>query len=212
MRELAANYIRYLTRLGQGAGRVTAKTLENVLHLGVIATLFPRARIIHCRRDPLDICVSCYFQNFREIEFAWSLEDIGAYYRSYEKVMAHWAGVLPLPIHEVVYEDLIHNQETVTRDLLAFCELDWDDHCLDFFKTRRVVRTASSVQVRKPVSAKAIGRWKHYRAHLGPLFKALGRSVPNDISIVADATPARRVLGSKNHLAGERVPAEMTAE
>ena len=90
-RELAASYVSYLTRLGKGAAKVTVKTLENVLHLGVIATLFPRARIIHCRRDPLDICVSCYFQNFREIQFAWSLDDIGAYYRSYEKVMAHWA-------------------------------------------------------------------------------------------------------------------------
>lgn len=69
-RELAATYLAYLTSLSKGADRVTVKTLENVLHLGVIATLFPRARIIHCRRDPLDICVSCYFQNFREIDFA----------------------------------------------------------------------------------------------------------------------------------------------
>src|SRR5262249_27656461 len=147
-------------------------------HLGAIATLFPDARVIHCRRDPLDVCLSCYFQNFNHCTFAWSLEDIGAYYRAYERLMAHWQQVLPLQIHEVRYEELVHNQEAVTRKLLAYCGLDWDERCLAFFQTRRVVRTASSVQVRRPVSTGAVGRWQHYRAHLGPLFQALGLSVP----------------------------------
>ena len=195
--ELAAEYINYLTTLSKGARRVTVKTLENVLHLGVIATLFPRARIIHCRRDPLDICVSCYFQNFREIEFAWSLENIGAYYRAYEKLMAHWTHVLPVPIHEVVYEDLIHNQEKVSRDLLEHCGLAWDARCLRFYTTRRVVRTASSVQVRKPLSAGAIGRWKHYRAYLEPLFQALGPCLPKEAAVVSAAEmPLQRRAGA----------------
>src|SRR5262249_39461421 len=145
--------------LGQGAARVINKNLGNFLHLGTIATLFPRARIIHCRRDPLDVCLSCYFKNFREIDYAWSLEDIGAYYRSYETLMAHWSRVLPLPIHEVRYEDLVGNQEAVSRALVAFCGLDWDERCLKFWHTCRPVRTLSSVQVRKPMSAGAIGRW-----------------------------------------------------
>jgi tetratricopeptide (TPR) repeat protein len=174
-REEAADYLKLLAQLGSGAQRVTNKTLENYLHLGLIATLFPQARIIHCRRDPLDVCLSCYFQNFLDVPFAWSLEDIGAYYRAYEKLMAHWSLVLPVPIHEVRYEELVHNQEAVTRKLLAFCGLDWDQHCLAFFKTRRAVRTASSIQVRKPLSAQAIGRWRHYRSHLDPLLKALGQ-------------------------------------
>ena len=91
------------------------------------------------------------------------------YYRSYEKLMAHWACVLPIPIHEVSYEELVANQEAVSRDLIRYCGLEWDERCLDFHKTRRVVRTASAVQVRKPISADAIGRWKNYRNHLAPL-------------------------------------------
>jgi len=173
-RQWGADYLCHLTRLGHGAARVTVKTLENFLHLGLIATLFPRARIIHCRRDPLDVCLSCYFTNFQKSDFAWSLEDIGIYYRTYEKLMSHWSRVLPVPIHEVRYEDLIQNQETVTRNLISLCGLDWDQSCLSFFNTRRPVTTASTVQVRKPISSQALGRWKHYRAHLGPLFKALG--------------------------------------
>src|SRR5213075_636820 len=133
-----------------------------------------RARIIHCRRDPVDTCLSCYFTNFQSVDFAWSLEDIGAYYRAYDKLMAHWSRVLPAAIHEVQYEELIQDQEGVSRQLLAFCGLDWDQRCLTFYNTRRVVRTASTLQVRKPISEKAIGRWQHYRAHLGPLFRALG--------------------------------------
>src|SRR5262249_11843495 len=121
-------------------------------------------------------------QSFREINYAWSLEDIGAYYRGYEKLMAHWSRVLPLPIHKVRYEDLVRNQEAVSRALVAFCGLDWDERCLMFWRTRRAVRTLSSVQVRKPMSAGAIGRWRHYRSHLRPLFQALGLSVETETS------------------------------
>ncbi|HWY85705.1 MAG TPA: sulfotransferase [Gemmataceae bacterium] len=174
-RALAADYGTRIANRGPGAARVTIKALDNFVHLGVIATLFPRARIIHCRRDPLDICLSCYFQNFQS-DFACSLEDSGAYYRSYEKLMSHWSRVLPLAIHEAVYEDLIHDQEAVTRKMLAYCGLEWDERCLTFFNTRRAVQTASAVQVRKPISAKGIGRWRNYRSHLGPLLRALGRS------------------------------------
>ena len=174
--DLATAYLERMAKLGKGAARVTIKTLQNYLHLGVIATLFPGARVIHCRRDPFDVCLSCYFQNFQNIDFASSLEDIGNYYRAYEKLMAHWSRVLPLEIHDVANEDLIHHQEAVTRKMLAYCGLEWDERCLTFFNTRRVVQTASSVQVRKPISGQALGRWKHYRDHLGPLFQALGRS------------------------------------
>jgi tetratricopeptide (TPR) repeat protein len=172
--ELAAAYLKRLTALAKGAARLTIKTLENFLHLGVIATIFPRARIIHCQRDPLDVCLSCYFQHFNdELVFTWALEDIGAYFRLYQKLMSHWARVLPLPIHEVRYEELVQRQEAVSRNMVAFCGLDWDERCLAFFDLRRVVRTASSVQVRKPMSSRALGRWQNYRDHLGPLFREL---------------------------------------
>jgi tetratricopeptide (TPR) repeat protein len=177
-RRMADAYVRSIDQRGQGAARVTIKTLENHLHLGVIATMFARARIIHCRRDALDVCLSCYFQNFQNVAFACSLEDIGAYYRAYEDLMAHWARVLPARIHEVNYEELVHNQEAVTRRLLEYCGLDWDERCLSFWNTRRVVRTASTVQVRKPISTQAIGRWRHYEAHLGPLKKMIASPPP----------------------------------
>ena len=178
-RNLAADYGARIARRGRGAARVTIKALDNYLHLGVIATLFPGARIIHCRRDPVDVCLSCYFQNFQR-DYAWSLEDIGAYYRSYERLMAHWSRVLPLEIHEAGYEDLVHDQEGATRKMLAYCGLDWDERCLTFYNTRRAAQTASAVQVRKPISGQALGRWRHYRSHLGPLFQALGRSADRE--------------------------------
>jgi tetratricopeptide (TPR) repeat protein len=176
-RAAAADYLQRLSQLGQGAARVTIKALQNFLHLGVIATWFPRARIIHCRRDPLDVCLSCYCTSFQHITFTLTLEDLAVYYRAYEKLMAHWARVLPLEIHEVRYEQLVSDQEAVTRRLLADCGLGWDERCLSFYNTRRVVQTASSVQVRNPISTQALGRWKRYHAHLGPLIEALGRSI-----------------------------------
>ena len=175
-KERAGEYLDRLAKLSQSAARVTIKTNENYMHLGLIAVLFPGAYIIHCRRDPLDVCLSCYFQNFHSSDFVWSLEDIGAYYREYEKIMVHWARALPMKIYELNYDDLVQNQEHVTRDLLAFCGLDWDERCLTFYNTRRAVSTASVIQVRKPMYDQAIGRWKHYRSHLGPLFQALGRN------------------------------------
>jgi len=176
--DLAAGYLRQLARLGGEATRVIDKTLGNYLHLGLIATMFPRARIIHCRRDPRDLGLSCYFQNFQSLNFACSLEDIGAYYREYDRLMAHWSRVLPLPMHEVRYEELVTHPEAVTRSLLAFCGLDWDERCLAFHHNPRAVRTASTLQVRKPLSARAVGRWQRYRSHLEPLLQALGLSEP----------------------------------
>jgi tetratricopeptide (TPR) repeat protein len=172
---VAADFLKCIPSIPAGSARVTIKNLDNYLHLGLIATLFPRARVIHCRRDPIDACLACYFQSFHDLIFAWSLEDIGAYYCAYEKLMAHWSRVLPLACHELCYEELVHDQEGVTRKLLAFCGLDWNERCLRYFNTRRVVRTACSLQVRKPISAHTIGRWKHYRSYLEPLFRALGR-------------------------------------
>jgi tetratricopeptide (TPR) repeat protein len=169
----AAQYLERLTAVARGAPRVATKTLENFVYLGLLVTLYPRTRIVYCRRDPRDVCLSCYFQNFQGMDYTWSLEDIGAYSRQYERLMAHWHDVLPLPIFELCYEDLIARQEEITRKLLAHCGLDWDERCLTFYNTRRNVQTASTIQVRKPLSAKSIGRWEHYRAHLGPLLKAL---------------------------------------
>jgi hypothetical protein len=143
------------------------------VYLGLLATLFPHARVVYCRRDPRDVCLSCFFHNFEMIDYSWSLTDLGVYHRQYERLMDHWKQVLPITIHEVSYEDLLGDQETVTRLLLAGCGLDWDARCLSFQKTHRTVQTASTIQVRRPLFTKSMGRWKNYQAYLGPLLQAL---------------------------------------
>ncbi|MCA9246966.1 MAG: tetratricopeptide repeat protein [Planctomycetales bacterium] len=162
----------YLAQAGSRAGdeaRITDKMPSNFLHLGLIALLFPRARIIHCRRDPRDSCLSCYFQHFNHLPFSFDLTNLAHYYRGYAEVMKHWRSVLPLPIFEVDYEQLVENQESVSRALVEHCGLDWDQQCLEFFKAERAVRTASLWQVRQPIYASSKARWRHYEPFLGPL-------------------------------------------
>jgi tetratricopeptide (TPR) repeat protein len=173
-RSLAYGYLQRLARQAGAANRIIDKMPDNYLHLGLIAALFPRAHIVHCRRDPMDVCASVYFQNFKWLPFAASLEDIAFYHRQYSRLMEHWRCVLPVPIHEVVYEDLVANPEQVSRDLVAACGLGWDDRCLSFYRGERVVRTASKLQVRRPIYHSSVGRWKAFQAHLEPLRPALG--------------------------------------
>ena len=175
--KLADGYLRRLRELGGQADRVTDKMPTNFWHLGLVALLWPNARVIHCRRDPLDVCLSCYFQNFRgRLAFAYDLHDLGVYYGLYERLMDHWRRVLPLAMFELDYEDLLSNQELVSRDLVEFCGLDWDPACLEFHTSRRVVRTASNWQVRQPLFTSSLRRWKNYEKHLAPLKEAMGTS------------------------------------
>jgi tetratricopeptide (TPR) repeat protein len=173
-RQLAEGYLARVQGLAGAARRITDKMLENFLHLGLIATLFPRARVIHCRRDPLDTCVSCFCQMFRSLNFTWDLGDLGHYHRQYERLMAHWRAALPLPVLDVVYEELVAEPEGGSRRLVEFCDLPWDERCLRFHENPRPVRTVSKLQVRRPVYSSSVGRWRRYAAHLGPLRKALG--------------------------------------
>jgi tetratricopeptide (TPR) repeat protein len=173
-RSLAYGYLQRLARQAGAASRIVDKMPNNYLHLGLIATLFPRAHIIHCRRDPLDVCASAYFQNFKWMPHAASLHDIAFHHRQYERLMEHWRRALPVPIHEVVYEELVADPPEVSRALVAACGLDWDECCLSFYRTDRVVQTASKLQVRRPIYQGSVGRSKAFRAHLEPLRLALG--------------------------------------
>ncbi len=165
---LAREYLDRLRTLAPDADRVTDKNPYNFRHLGLIAALFPGARVVHCRRDPRDTALSCYLNN---LEAPWSmdLDDIGRYYRCYQNLMVHWRDVLPLPVLEVVYEELIADQEGESRRLIDFLGLPWDPACLAFHKTERAVLTASSWQVRRPLYAASVGRWRAFREFLGPL-------------------------------------------
>ena len=178
IRIMSERYLERLGKLGGQAQRVVDKMPHNYLHLGSIFALFPRARIIHCRREAMDVCLSCYCQNFKWLNYASSLADLGFHYREYERLMAHWRQVLPLRMYEVQYEDLVARSEPVIRDLIAFCGLDWSASCLDFHRNPRAVRTASKLQVRRPVYASSVGRWQRYASHLGPLRDTLGHAAP----------------------------------
>ena len=172
---LARKYLKKLQELSADADRVTDKMPGNFLHLGLIALLFPKARIIHCMRNPLDTCVSIYLTPlYGWHPYACSLTHLGHYYREYQRLMDHWRDVLPLPCLDLVYEDLVADQEGVSRQIIDFCGLEWDERCLTFYDTKRAVQTSSSEQVRRPVSSASIGRWKRYEAHLGALKEAIG--------------------------------------
>ena len=170
----AAAYLDFLAERDQRAARVVDKMPTNFLHLGFIAALLPKARVIHCRRHPLDVCLSIYFQRFAQGHFyAYTFDEIAAYYAEYERLMRHWKETLPLKIHEVRYEVLLEDFESQSREMLNYCGLDWEDACLAFHRSERPVRTASSWQVRQPLYKSAMARWRNFDRHLGSLKKAL---------------------------------------
>ena len=178
----ARDYLGYLEARNRTALRVTDKLPENWHHLGFIASILPGARIVHVRRDPMDVCVSNFVVRFGQ-GHGWSFgfDSLAAEYRAYERLMAHWRAVLPAPMHEISYERLIEALEEESRRLVAFCGLDWDERCLEFHRTERAVHTASGWQVRQPVYRRSVGRWRNYERHLEPLREALrsrGVAVP----------------------------------
>jgi tetratricopeptide (TPR) repeat protein len=170
---LAQRYLDRLREIAPTAYRVVDKMPDNFLQLGLIALLFPNAHVIHCRRNAMDVCLSCYFSDFGAVRWAWQLQDIGCYHYEYERLMDHWRQVLPLQIYEIDYECLVADQETVSRELISFCGLDWNDQCLEFYQAGRAVQTLSRVQVRQPIYNTSIGRWKNYEKYLEPLITAL---------------------------------------
>lgn len=172
---LAQDYLRCLEAMSTDAIRVTDKMPHNFFHLGIISSLFPQARVIHCTRDPLDTCLSIYFQAFSASHtYSFDLTHIGSHYREYERLMAHWRQVLDIRMLDVRYEDIVTNPDEMIRKLVDFCGLEWDPVCLRFYESKRLVATASYEQVRQPLHPKSIGRWKHYEQYLKPLKSALG--------------------------------------
>jgi len=167
---MADQYLKHLTTLSADAQRVTDKLPFNFMHIGLIALLFPNAKIVHCRRDPLDNCLSCYFTSFADqVQFASDLAALGRYYVDYDRLMRHWHGALPGRIFDIQYEELVSDTQSRIEALLAFCELPWEEACLRFHETQRGIHTPSRWQVRQPIYAQSVQRWRHYEAHLGPL-------------------------------------------
>ncbi len=170
-KKLAEEYLRVLDRRCPGAQRVVDKTLINSDYLGFIHLVLPNARIIRMRRDPIDTCLSCYFQHFSTaMRFSMDLNDLAHFHRVNERLMNHWCSVLPAgKILEVPYEELVVNQEAWTRKILDFLGLEWDERCLAFHETQRPVNTASAWQVRQKMYTRSSGRWRNYEKFIGPL-------------------------------------------
>jgi tetratricopeptide (TPR) repeat protein len=168
---MARNYLERLRTLSEGALRVVDKMPANFLYAGLIHAAFPRARIIHMQRHPLDTCLSIYFQNFFNMgPYGTDLDNLSHYYGQYLRITRHWRAVLPASaLLEIPYEALIEDQEGWTRRMLEFVGVPWDARCLDFQDTERVVITASRWQVRQRITTASVGRWRNYEKHLAPL-------------------------------------------
>jgi tetratricopeptide (TPR) repeat protein len=174
LRELGETYLRHFS--GVTADRIVDKMPANFLFAGLIHLLFPNAKIIHVKRNPIDTCLSCYSLLFAEPQpFAYDLAELGRYYNAYDAMMRHWRSVLPEGVMlEVAYEDVVRDFEPQARRMIAHCGLDWDPRCLSFHETKRPVNTASLVQVRQPLFTDSVGRWRIYGERLKPLLEALG--------------------------------------
>ena len=167
-------YISLLREHSHTAKFITDKTPHFEL-IGMIKLMLPKAKVIHCCRDPRDTCLSI-FKNYFTVDghyYAYDLSDLGRYYNLYRDLMNHWQSVLPDFIYHIQYEDVVADQEKQSRALLAYCGLEWDDACLEFYKTDRPVQTASAVQVRRPIYKDSVQSWKRYENHLGPLLEVL---------------------------------------
>jgi Flp pilus assembly protein TadD len=171
--KLATRYLRILRDRAAHAARVVDKAPVNCDYLGVIRSVFPNARIIYMLRDPIDTCLSCYFQQLPlTLNYTLDLWDLTHYYRQHERLMAHWRAVLPPgTILDLPYAELVADQEGWTRKMLDFLGLEWDERCLNFHLTKRSVLTASFWQVRQKIYKDSVARWRNYEKFIAPLLK-----------------------------------------
>jgi hypothetical protein len=173
--EAATQLLKQYRSMNDSALRIVDKQPGNVTMLGLISLLFPQARVILCRRDPRDNCLSCYFQNFASGNlFAFDLADCGLHQVQNYRLMDHWLKALPIQMLEVHYEAVVGDLEGQARRLIDFLGLPWDPACLNFPEAKAAVLTASAWQVRQPIYNHSVARWRNYERHLGPLLEALG--------------------------------------
>jgi tetratricopeptide (TPR) repeat protein len=169
---LGEAYTERVWRLAPHATRITDKMMANFAYIGMIRLMLPNAKIIHAMRDPMDSCFSCYATLFHKnnLDYTYDLGEVGRYYVRYIELMKHWQRVLPAgSILELRYEDMVADTENQARRLLDYLGLPWDARCLNFHENKRVVKTASAAQVRRPVYRSSVARWRHFETHLQPL-------------------------------------------
>ena len=180
---MAANYER-LVNLSSAGERVIEKLPLNYLYLGAIHRALPEAKIVLVKREPLDSCFAMYRTLFAAAyPFSYDFEDLARYYAAYDRLMRHWRELLGDALYEVEYESLVKDPQHVGARVAEYCGLVWTLDAVEVHKSTSVSFTASAAQIRRPIYGSSSGRWRHYRAHLGPLIGALrSRAVrlPND--------------------------------
>ncbi len=190
---LAEQYRAGVAQRFPGATQVTDKRPDNFLHIGLIKALFPTARIVFTRREPLDNCLAVWFLHLsRSMPYALDLLDTAHWYRQHLRLLRHWQVVYADDVFVFDYDRFVRDPEPVAQQLLAFCGLPWDPACLRFHDRRSVVQTASLWQVRQPLHTRSSGRWRHYAAHLGPLRAALGE----DLHTPSSTQPVEKISTS----------------
>lgn len=167
---LGNSYLKALQNLSNGETYVINKLPQNFLHVGLIALLFPNAKFIHVERNPLDTCLSCFFQHFSTgQEYSFDLKNLGMYFYNYQRLMGHWEAIYPDRIHCISYESLVSDTEDIVRGILKFLDIPWQEQCLSFVDNKRQVTTASKYQVRQPIHTHSTNRWEKYAAHISTL-------------------------------------------
>jgi tetratricopeptide (TPR) repeat protein len=187
---LAEAYLLRLKELSDGGDyeRIVDKHPLNFQFVGLILQLFPNAKIIHTMRNPLDTCLSCFFQNFTKgQDYSFDLVRLAHFFNDYRRLMEHWHTMYPGKILNIQYENVLENQEEETRRLLAFCGLPFEEACLEFHRTQRVVKTASFLQVRKPLYQTSRNRWRNYSKHLAEVARILGISIAGPVTITGSS-------------------------
>lgn len=175
LQAITDQYLAYVRRISSEALHITDKMPQNFMAIGLIHALFPHAKIIHVKRNPIDTCLSCYTKLFRQGHlYSYDLTELGQYYNCYERIMNHWRHILPAhAFMEVEYENMIHHLDTEAKRLTDYCDLPWDPNCLAFYRSKRQVCTASFMQVREPLYTSSINRWRRFENELAPLIKSL---------------------------------------
>jgi tetratricopeptide (TPR) repeat protein len=171
--EFSAQYLQELTLQSPSVARITDKQPGNFVRIWLIKTLFPDARIVHCQRNPLDNCLSLFFHCFTPLTCSFELTELGQYYLDYQRLMSHWQKLFPGEIFTVQYEELVTDQERVSKQLIDYLGLEWDENCIDFHNNERNVMSPSNIQVRQPIYDSAMNRWKNYEEHIQPLIDML---------------------------------------
>ncbi len=196
---------------GKEIERITDKLPNNYEHVGMIGLLFPNAKIIHCTRNPLDTCVSCFLLDFvgdTNHGYSYDLGHMARQYRIYERYMAHWKQVSAIEMLDVSYEELVANPEDGARRIIDYVGLEWDERCSKSHETKRAVSTLSSDQVRKPMYTSSVGRWKNYEPWIGELVEGLGTGH----EVVSDGSIINPNLGATTRPKGAVVPVSSTKQ